>query len=414
MAQDITALGGDLSSTLADQNAIQVAAPNVEDLVKRNKQIAGFTPFHRTFTKKNGLGRAFINDGCGNCHINNGKGRVRLHTDPNKNNAMVIKVSLRGEGEDGAPIDVPRFGEQLQDKTFRKKRFRLRLRWERIAGIYPDGTTFRLRSPRVLFRIPGVRRKNVVHSLRMTPGLIGLGLLESIPESAILVLSDPEDSDGDGISGVPAYVPDRESGTFKIGRFGFRGSQPSVAMQSAAAAFLDMGVSNTYFPGTGEAPELNDKIFEELVIYQLIPGVPFARDQESPVVQQGKALFQSTGCNSCHVMEFITENPDHPELDGQKIHPFTDLLLHDMGPGLADERAEFSASGSDWRTTPLWGLGFLDRISKVPQRYLHDGRARTLEEAILWHGGEAEKSKMNFMNLAKAERDALIAFLNSL
>ena len=248
----------------------------------------------------------------------------------------------------------------------------------------------------------------------MTPGLIGLGLLESIPEEEILALSDPDDSDGNGISGKPNYVFDRRSQGLKLGRFGFKAGNSTLEQQTAAAAFFDMGITSSLFEGEDQTSELSEQVLEQLVVYQALASVPSARNQSSESVNRGQELFKSIGCNDCHTMSFVTKNEIYPELDSQTIHPFTDLLLHDMGPGLADRHSEFSASGSEWRTTPLWGIGFFSSVSTVPQRYLHDGRARTIAEAILWHGGEGKASRDAFRALSKAERNDLIEFVNSL
>ncbi len=415
-AQDIIDLGGDLTSSIPGHNAIQVTAPNVSDPVLINQQLNGFIPFHRRFRKPDGLGTDFINSSCGGCHVQNGKGTARITQRASRENKMVVKVALQGTAENGAPIDVPEVGEQLKDRSIRKGRrsnFDIRLRWRIKKGEYPDGHTYALRSPRLTFKIPGQRRRNIVSSLRMAPALVGLGLMEAIPEEAILALSDPEDSDADGISGRPQYIPNVKTGGLSLGRFGFRASHPTVEQQTAAAALNDMGITTPLLKEPDQDPEMNDTDFTELVIYQLLGGVPRARNQEDPEVIAGKSLFQSISCDACHTMTFeTTTHEQYPDLAGQTIHPFSDMLLHDLGPRLADRRAEFSASGSEWRTTPLWGIGH--EISDIKKVYLHDGRARSLEEAILWHGGEAENSKQAFMNLSKSERDALIAFLRSI
>ncbi len=426
-AQDLTQLGGDLTTTITGHNGLQVAAPNVDDEIRRIKQLEGFQDFHRIHTKKSGLGvkvegkkgRRFAHKGCAGCHVQNGKGRVRLTRGQKRKDGMVVKVSLRGLQDSGAPINVPGIGEQLQrHNTNRniKKKHRLRLRWTSagLKGTYPDGTKYRLRRPLLTFRIKGYARSEIISSLRMTPGLNGLGLLEAIPEHVILSWSDPEDSNNDGISGVPQYTPDRVNGGLGLGRFGFKASNPTLAQQTGAASFFDMGVTNPLFTVEGEEIETSEENFEKLVIYQALAGVPIARNQDNLKVIRGKELFQTLGCDDCHKMTVTTEDSENPELDGQTIHPFTDLLMHDMGDGLADERAEFSASGREWKTTPLWGIGFFETVSHVKQNYLHDGRARTIEEAILWHGGEAEAAQDAFKNLSKADRKALIKFLKSL
>lgn len=439
VAQDLTYLGGELTNPFfTGRDALQVPAPflSVED---RFDQANGFGPFHRKVTKDQGLGKFFNNNSCGGCHIENGKGPARVpFKNKRRQHAMLVKVSLIALDEsgnprldetgapittadDGSPLNVPAvgafptIGEQLQEQALgkRRRRFNVRLRWNRVRGTYPDGTSYKLRKPKLRYRIRGLPRRHTAPSLRMTPGLVGMGLLEAIPESAILALSDPEDSNSDGISGRPQYIPNVRTNTLSLGRFGFRASHPTVEQQSAAAAFHDMGLTNTLFNNEDGEPEVSAEILRVMTIYQELANVPAARDQSNPEVIAGKNLFQAIGCNDCHVMTFVTES-DNPALDNQTIHPFTDLLLHDMGDDLADTRAEFSASGREWRTTPLWGLGNFESVTSRRIQYLHDGRAQTVEQAILWHGGEAEASKQQFMHLSKAERDQLITFLRSL
>ncbi|MEZ4753145.1 MAG: di-heme oxidoredictase family protein [Bdellovibrionota bacterium] len=418
LAEDFTNLGGELTNNIPGANGLQVTAPNVTDSELIEKQLTGFIPFHRLTTKSEGLGPDFINSSCGGCHSGNGKGFVGISSKSKNENSMVVKVSLRGVDENGAPRDVPDVGEQFKDKNNSgsrvKSKFRMKLRWRRVNGKYPDGKKYKLRRPRLSYRIKGFKRKVLATSIRMTPAVIGVGLIESIPESAILALSDPNDLNGDGISGEPQYVPDKRNGGMALGRFGFRASHPTVEQQTAAASFHDMGISNELFKAAGEENELSEDQLEIMTVYQMLAGVPAARSQTDEDVLFGQSLFKQANCQSCHTMTFETENSIYSDLDGQTIHPFSDFLLHDMGRGLADKRQEFSASGFEWRTTPLWGLGFLKTVSKVQQHYLHDGRARTIEEAILWHGGEAEASQQAFKNMSKAERDALIKFLKSL
>lgn len=412
-AQDISNLGGALTSQLPGHHAIQLPAPNVTDRDRFLLQISGFSPFHQIFTKKEGLGPFFNNSSCGGCHVENGKGPAKFSRAASGNSTMIVKVSLRGLGPDGAPRDVPGIGEQLLDHSVSgKPPVSISLKWIPITGEYGDGKKYTLRKPDVQFLLKGNTRRKIAHSLRMSPALIGLGLLEAIPESTILALSDPDDINKDGISGKPQYIKEGGTGEFKLGRFGFRASHSSVEQQSAAAAFHDMGITTTLFPEAGFLPEFLQDLFISMVFYQEVPGVPPARDQDLPDVMAGKQIFQNLQCNACHIMTLKTGESVHPELANQEIHPFTDLLLHDMGRELADKRAEYSATGSEWRTTPLWGIGAT--FSNVKSLFLHDGRARTMEEAILWHGGEAASARNRFKNLAKAERMKLVAFLRSL
>ena len=189
--QDITNLGGDLTTTIPGANALQVNAPNVIDPVRRQQQLDGFEPFHQIFTKQEGLGPNFVHVSCGKCHVQNGRGRVKIVDKRRRREAMVIKVSLQGLDDTGAPINIPTLGiDQLQPSRLNgKRRFRTRLRWSKVPGSYPDGTKYKLRAPRLRFRIRGVKRKAVASSLRATPPLVGLGLLEAIKESDILALS---------------------------------------------------------------------------------------------------------------------------------------------------------------------------------------------------------------------------------
>jgi CxxC motif-containing protein (DUF1111 family) len=416
-SQDITNLGGDLTTDITGANAIQVAAPNTTSTERHERQISGFAVFHKIFAASEGLGPNFVNSSCGGCHVGNGKGPVGISTSSIKESAMVIKVSLSGkDSTTGAPKPLPGVGGQIQERsTDGELSYKVRLRWIPVKGKYPDGTPYTLRSPKLTFDIPGIQGRKIKYSLRMTPALIGLGLLETIPEETILSYVDKHDSDKDGVKGKPQYAYDIRTAQKKLGRFGFKGGNTTVEQQTGGAAFNDIGITNALFQdGSSNGSEMTDDDFDRLVLYQRIPGVPAARNQGDSKVIAGKALFQKIGCDSCHRVTVKTGTSDAPELENQTIHPFTDLLLHNMGKELADNRTEFSARPSEWRTTPLWGLGFASTISNVRIKYLHDGRARTITEAILWHNGEAKKSRMNFMTLTKEERSQLIAFLKSL
>ena len=414
-AQDITRLGGDLTSDLPGRSAIQVNAPNVTDETRRLIQLGGFSIFHGVFDRSHGLGPNFNNASCGGCHIDNGRGPTRFSKSNVVGSKMVVKISLPGLLANGAPRNVPGVGEQLLDHNVRgAPKVEVNLSWKELSGAYPDGTKYKLRRPILDYRIRGMNRRKLRTSLRMTPMVIGPGLIEAIPDQRILEYSDPDDADGDGISGHPNYVPSRRTGTMEIGRFGFRGSHPTVEQQSCGALVNDIGITNPIFFDSNAAPEFTEDQLTLLTLYQTLAGVPPASNQDDSRVIAGKSLFQSIGCNKCHRMTMNTDSYKDPELSNQEFHPFTDLLLHDMGSGLADKRDEFSAKGSEWRTSALWGLGFSRRLAGGKTVYLHDGRARTIEEAILWHGGESEQSRDQFMQLPKDQRDDLLAFLDSL
>jgi CxxC motif-containing protein (DUF1111 family) len=251
-------------------------------------------------------------------------------------------------------------------------------------------------------------------SMRRAPAVFGDGLLDAISEAEIVSRADPDDRDGDGISGRPNLVWDIAKQANVIGRFGFKAAAPSLKQQIAAAYATDMGVTNPLFTRGARHPDITQPVLDATTFYVATLAVPQARLQNNPVVIQGKANFSSFGCVNCHAVGLQTDGGLSPALSGNVIHPFTDLLLHDMGEGLADGRPEFEASGTEWRTTPLWGIGLADEVLSRAAGYLHDGRAGTLEEAILWHGGEAAASRNAFAQANGSERDALIAFLRSL
>ena len=246
-------------------------------------------------------------------------------------------------------------------------------------------------------------------------------------QTCALPISDPDDADGDGISGRLNRLTDH-FGHPAIGRFGWKANVATLAEQGAGAAVGDIGLTTSLFPNQNcpavqttcrdaiaqGDPELSDSFFDRLVTYARLLAVPQARPVDDATFQAGLTLFKDMGCASCHMPTLVT-GPDAalPELASQTFHPFTDLLLHDMGEGLADHRPDGAATGTEWRTAPLWGIGLIPRVNGH-DRLLHDGRARGLAEAILWHGGEAEKAKEAFRTASKSDRDALVAFLGSL
>lgn len=412
LSQDFSLLGGDLTSDLLGRHAIQVSAPNVTSEERRTLQLSGFTPFHQIFSKEEGVGPRFTNSSCAGCHVENGKGFLDVRASNITGSSAVIKIGMKNSS--GFPRPIRRLGNQipLSDKKNVKK-FKVRLNWEKLIGSYPDGNQYVLRRPKISFELPRyVNLNRVVSSLRMSPAMIGMGLLESISEETLIALSDPLDFNEDGISGRLNLVPDLETGTTRIGRFGFKAVHPTVKQQSAAAFFNDMGLTTSLFKDSNLSPEINDETLFRLVIYLKLAGVPSARLQNTQPIYIGRSLFKSIGCADCHKMQVMTKSTTDPELDSQLILPYTNLLLHDMGKDLADNFNEFGANGSEWRTTPLWGLGY--SVSDVKRLFLHDGRARTIEEAILWHGGEAARARDNFKRLSAVERTLVLEFLNSL
>lgn len=288
-----------------------------------------------------------------------------------------------------------------------------------IEGQYDDGERYTLRQPVYDFGGDASAR----HSVRLAPQLVGLGLLEAIDPQDILALADPCDEDDDGISGRPRTVNASTLPGLQLGRFGYKAVQPSVVYQIAVALNRDMGVTSALFPvldgedpeqARDRQPEISLEELELMRRYVSLLGVPARRGLSDPQVAQGEALFAEASCDACHTPSFRT-GAHHPyaELREQDIQPFTDLLLHDMGPGLSDAMTQPGATAREWRTAPLWGLGLTEGVSGA-RVFLHDGRARTLAEAILWHGGEATASTEAFKAMSQQERQALLAFLNAI
>ncbi len=368
-------------------------------------------------------GNHYIHTSCANCHVRNGRalvadvgkpldkwvfkvGDADGHPDPLI--GKVLQVGLNGAGEAEGTVSL---------------------------GPWTDHENG-LRSPNYFFS----RGTPARFSARIAPQLVGMGLLEAIPEADILDWADPDDLDGDGISGRAAVSHDPVTGAARLGRFGYKAATSSVKHQVAAAFNTDMGVMTSTLPmpdcGRDQmscgavGPELADNHVDDLVTYISLLGVGARRNYADV---DGPAIFEATGCGSCH-RDAMTTSPFHPlaELRSQVIHPYTDLLLHDMGEGLADNHGEGNASGAEWRTAPLWGLGHAravmlgdakandsvslqrkaDDVNRIG--YLHDGRARTIDEAIRWHGGEGQASADAYAALSQADRDKLLAFLNSL
>lgn len=380
-----------------------------------------------------GLGPLFNRVSCAGCHTFDGRGRPPEKTgDPM--DSMLVRLSVPGKTEHGGPMPHPIYGTQLSDRAIGGVRpeGRALISYEDVPGAYADGTPYSLRKPSLSFAdLAYGSMDGVLTSPRVAPQMIGMGLLEAVPEATLLALSDPDDADGDGISGRVNRAWSDSAGTTKIGRFGWKANAPTVLDQSVDAALGDIGLTTSVLPkqncmqaqtdclgaydqGVTDGPEISDAFVAKLVIYVQTLAVPRQRNESDPAVLRGETLFREAGCAACHVPTLETgPNAALPELANQTFHPFTDLLLHDMGPGLADNRPDFEASGSEWRTPPLWGLGLIQQVNGHTL-LLHDGRARGFAEAILWHDGEAAASREAFRAMTEADRNALIAFLKSL
>jgi len=377
---------------------------------------------------------------CENCHAHDNRGVAPAAGMPF--DSITVKTSSANDPIKG-PTPDPNYGRQLENKALTgAAEGSGSFTYTAVAGTFKDGTAYTLQKPTTTFTgLSGAPPAE--YSVRLARPLIGMGLLEAIPEADVLAHADPADCNGDGIKGVPNFVVDPEDGTTKLGRFGWKASKASVRHQVADALILDIGVTTTVFPkpdcGTAETAcnaaatgknQMTDSDLNELVTYMREVAVPPRRDLYNPNVIRGEALFAEIGCVNCHSPNQHT-GPEHPflELQNQVIHPYTDLLLHDMGTELSDNSAgEYQATATMWRTPPLWGIGLCDTVAagfsddptlnpapdQAPCHYLHDGRAASLLEAVLWHGGEAANVQASVLGLSSADRTALLAFLGSL
>lgn len=435
--------GGSTTVMKFDQNAYSMPSANLAPMRRLDFSV-GNSFFRNPWviapastTARDGLGPLLNTNACQNCHIKDGRGHPPA-PDATSAVSMLVRLSIPAGPEHAEVVrergiaPEPSYGGQLQDMAIPgvAPEGKVRLRYSTEQVRFADGTEVELRRPEIELNdlAYGDLHPETRMSLRIAPPMIGLGLLEAIPEEALLANADPDDRNGDGISGRPNRVFDQTSRQTVIGRFGWKAGQPSLNQQNADAFFNDMGLSTSLLSGSsctdrqtecrampdGGEPEVSDDILAQVLFYTRNLGVPARRNVDDPQVLAGKTLFHRAGCQSCHVPQFTTAaDAAEPELANQLIRPYTDLLLHDMGEGLADDRAEFEANGREWRTPPLWGIGLTQAVSGHTQ-FLHDGRARNLLEAILWHGGEAEKARQIVLGYDQNERTALLSFLESL
>lgn len=373
-----------------------------------------------------GLGPIFNNVSCTSCHINDGRGKPPLNGD--QFTALLIRLSIPGTDAHGGPNPAPGFGVQLQQRSVfgYDAEAQVIIDYIEKANTYADGEAYSLRFPTYTLQNPYIPLPaQLMTSPRVAPPVFGLGLLEAVDEADILARADENDANDDGISGKPNYVWNVQAGKKTLGRFGWKANNPNILQQSAGAYNEDMGVTSFIFEDEsckGQAQydgdihgyEVSDSLLQSVAFYIRTLAVPARRNADDAVILKGKKLFAEAQCVGCHTPRLRTKTDvAFPEISGQVIFPYTDMLLHDMGADLADNRPDFEADGQEWRTPPLWGIG-LTRVVNGHQNFLHDGRARTLAEAILWHGGEAEASREHFRTLSKTDRDALVKFLESL
>jgi CxxC motif-containing protein (DUF1111 family) len=393
-----------------------------------------------------GLGPLYNARSCEGCHLKDGRGRpprpgekpvslfLRLSIPPQTDEhrqALARKDILR--------IPEPTYGGQFQ--VFAVPGLpgegRFDITFEDVEIPLNGGEVAVLQKP--VYRIRdlgyGELHPETLISPRVAPPMIGMGLLQAIHPGDIEALADPEDEDENGISGKVSRVRDPSTGELAIGRYGWKASNPTVRAQTAGAFSGDIGIGSPDLPapwgdcteaqadcrwmphgeqarlGPTEAP---DPVMDLVTFYSENLAVPIRRTVGDPEVLKGKKIFHTAGCADCHQPKFVTSRTAGNEAHRfQLIWPYTDLLLHDMGEGLADGRPVGDATGREWRTAPLWGIGLTETVNKHT-RFLHDGRARNLLEAILWHGGEAQAARNHVVGLKPSDRSALIRFLESL
>jgi CxxC motif-containing protein (DUF1111 family) len=412
--------GGDTTVDDRTINAFAHPAPNLT-MAEQNMFMNGTSPFDFKWEIPQ-LGPVFNNDSCFNCHSSFGRGLSQIGPDGMIDingplSEALVRVSMpEGMAEvPGGVVAVPGYGDQLQDHaTVGLAEVATTLTWIEHTEMFGDGEMISLRAPKLDLRdltgaqIPADMRK----SYRIAPAMIGLGLLEAIDEATLTKMADPDDTDGDGISGRLNMVWNQETNQMERGRFGWKANTATLHVQASAAAASDIGLSSYVFPDPSGNNDIADDQLDAMAFMVSTIAVPAAAPRDAQATQ-GRKVFDTFGCSSCHTPTLVTGDSPTAALAHQTIHPFTDMLLHDMGDLLTDSRPDFEADGIEWRTPALWGIG-LAQLVRDNTTFMHDGRARTFAEAIMWHGGEAQPAHDAFQAASKADRDALAAFLATL
>lgn len=415
-------LGGRTSAKALRGRPYNQSARNITNAELRRFG-AGADVFDHDYTEADGLGPVYDEVGCLGCH-RDGQQQPHAQVGPA---GLIVRVSAPGVGEHGGPVPEPTYGLQMQTRatpqgvaeaSISPRRVPVQHRW--VNG---DRTTLYRLDPR-LVPLQGPLAPGAEISLRMAPPVIGLGLLEAVDERDLERAADPADADHDGISGKVNHVWDAVAGRMAIGRFGWKAGQPTVAQQSTVALHDDVGVTTPVDPdpcahqGTACSapdvpPELSQSSLDDMIFYNRTIAVPIARNVGRRSTRDGASLFATVGCAGCHTPTQHSSSSDIAALADETFHPYTDLLLHDLGARLDDGRREYLASGREWRTAPLWGIGRRSEVTGS-NGLLHDGRARTVTEAVLWHDGEAKQARLRFEGLSRGDRNDLLAFVNTL
>jgi CxxC motif-containing protein (DUF1111 family) len=376
-----------------------------------------------------GLGPLYNRLSCISCHQKNGRGRSPDGPDE-RMLSMLVRLSVPGQDEHGGPKPHPAYGGQLNDEGIPgvPAEGRAALRWRNLAPLtLTGGEKVVLRRPLVSFeQLAYGQPGKMLYSLRVGQPVYGLGLLEAVPEASIVALA--AEAKPDGVKGSVNQVWDAAVQRTVLGRFGFKANMPNLRQQSAGAMLGDLGMTSSLFPEenctpvqkacraapSGSHPELSDADLDAIEFYLANLAAPPRRHTEDAQVRRGEQFFTDAGCAACHRPTLQTgPSQRFPLIANRQIEPYTDLLVHDMGKGLADGRPDYQATGRQWRTPPLWGIGLVPLINEHSQ-YLHDGRARNLQEAVLWHDGEARVSRQRYVSAPAASRRALLVFLESL
>lgn len=442
---DATLSAGSFTIRRFDHQAFSEPAA-VLTLKQRQTFMVGRSVFNRQWaaiTSLNGdwgLGPTFIADRCSACHVNTARGRPPASSDEQLL-SVLVRLSIPGTNEHGGPKPHPNYGDQIQNRSMDGRTVDLAyagtpvpneadlfLDWEEQTIAFADGETVTLRKPKL--RIENLKfgelGNDVMTSLRMAQPLVGIGFLDAVPEETIVSIAEKQRAQN--FNGRPNQVWDAVDKRMALGRYGWKANVPGLKQQIAAAALGDMGVNSNLFPEQncpsvqticakqlpGNFPEIIDHEINALELWLQGLAVPARRDVNDPEVRRGAALFSSAQCAVCHVPDMKTAKfPKLPQLSDQVFHAYTDMLLHDMGDELADGRPDFAAGPRDWRTPALWGLGLSQTVTGSTAM-LHDGRARNVTEAIFWHGGEAAGAREAFRNMTKAEREALVKFVEAI
>ena len=447
--------GGATTVHATGRNAFSFPAANLQD-AERTRFVIGNSFFRRNWVEspastraRDGLGPHFIARSCGGCHVQDGRGAPpdifnALGETKDPAVALLIRLSIPGQGVHGSPLHDPVYGDQFNNAAVQGAvpEGRVTLRYDTVKGQFADGAAYELHQPHYGFADLGYgpMHAEVMVGPRIAPQLIGVGLLEAIDAADIRANAADQAVAPGPIKGMTNQVWDAPSGKMQLGRFGWKANVATIAHQTGAAFVGDMGITSRHFPDEActraqadclAAPsgksaavhgqpgvEIDDRTFDNVVFYQATLAPPARRNPLDTQVLRGQALFAQAQCATCHRPSYVTkEGPfphlTSPALNGQRIWPYTDLLLHDMGERLADHRPDYSANGRQWKTPPLWGTGLVKEVNGHT-RLLHDGRARGVLEAVLWHGGEAETARQQVLNMPAAERDALVKFVESL